>query len=458
MAAIPSVDESLMTSPTSAGEKKGLPRNIHWVIIGFLIAALAVVILGAAIDQEKNSAKQREDQGDTERKAALGIDRPVDARGIDGIKAEQEATVPTIAKPTLDKLPPVPGVGGAPVDGAIAKVLSPEEKEKAAAAAERAARHEEAITTSNLLVIKGSRMKSSEAAEKAAAVVGTGSPEDILRLRNEALAAARNRMTGQQPGAGNPSNQPIDLAGILEGVGGRGGRGGELNALSSPAAANTRWLQEQAAQPGQGNDVIRVETPASATVLMQGAVIPAALITSLNSDMPGQIVGMITSDVYDSIRGGALIIPRGSKIYGQYNAEVKIGQERAMAAFSRLTRPDGSYINLLGMPAADSIGQSGLQGDVNNHFLKMFGASFMTAGLASLFDRNNTVIVSGTNTSGTNQAAGAAGEVLVDIAKRINQRNTNIPPTITVPAGERFVITVTRDIDIPPYRGKLPGQ
>lgn len=128
-----------------------------------------------------------------------------------------------------------------------------------------------------------------------------------------------------------------------------------------------------------------------------------------------------------------------------------------MAAFSRMVRPDGSYVNLLGMPAADSIGQTGLTGDVNNHFLKMFGASFVTAGLAALFDNSSskTVVMSGTSGG---SVSGAAGDVLVDVAKRINQRNANIPPTITVPAGERFVVTVTRDIDIPPYRGRLPGQ
>ncbi|CAM5523747.1 type IV secretion system protein VirB10 [Thauera mechernichensis] len=155
-------------------------------------------------------------------------------------------------------------------------------------------------------------------------------------------------------------------------------------------------------------------------------------------------------DVYDSVRSSTLMIPKGSKLIGQYNADIRIGQERMMAAFSRIIRPDGSSINLAGMPGADQIGQAGLHGDVNNHFWKMFSSSFLIAGVSWLFDKNsdNRVIV---NNSTTQTPMEMTGEILKDISKTILDRNTSIPPTITVEKGQKLNIIVNKDISIPAY-------
>ncbi len=457
----PSVDECLVTSPSDAGEKRGLPRNLHWIIIGLLITALGIVIIGSAVDKEAADAEKTEQQDSETRKAALGIAQPVDARGIEGIKTEQESTVPSISQPSqlgaagtpgLAKLPPVPD-DGVKVQPRTSAELR-QEADKLEEIERKRQQREETISSSGLLAIKGKGIRAGETTERSAQAPALGSAEDLARLRNEAIAATRQRAVSNHPSQEMLLRAGMNQQGMLPGP---YGVDPYNPAAQSGAATNSRWLQEQEMKAAGASQVLRAEQPSSHNVLMQGSIIPVALVTALNSDMPGQIVAQTTSDVYDSIKGTSLIIPRGSKLYGQYNAEVRIGQERAVAAFSRLIRPDGSYINLLGMPAADAMGQSGLEGDVNNHFLKMFGASFATAGLAALFDSstNKTVVVSG---GSTGSVSGAAGDVLVDVAKRINQRNSNIPPTITVPSGTRFVITITKDIDIPPYRGRLPGQ
>lgn len=462
----PTVDETLVTSPTGAGERRGLPRNLHWIIIGFLVLVLGVVVLSAAFEKSKTMADEDKTKEETERKAALAVDRPTDPNQIVAIRNDQEATVPII-QPQQQKLPAVPDDGeGAGGGGTAARTkggMSQEEKEEAKSRQER----EMAISASPLLAIKGNVIRANEVAANASAFVKPGSAADLQRLREEAMAQMVNRASGVT-GPGGATQQQLmaqqvaaqQLAAQQLAVQRQGGQGGANGGMGGSVQSNQQWLANQQGQPQQqvASRPLGIEYPTSRTPLFQGTVIPVALVTALNSDMPGQIVAQATTDVYDSIRGEALIVPRHTKFFGAYNAEVHIGQERALAAFQRMMRPDGSYVNLMGMPAADAIGQSGLPGEVDNHFIKMFGASFATAGLAALFDRrnNSTVIVGGSANNGAVRTA--AGDILVDVARKINDRNTTIQPTITVPPGEKFVITITRDIDIPPYHGRLPGQ
>lgn len=445
-----------MTTPTGAGERRGLPRNLHWIITGIVMVLLMVVVLNSAQQAQQTKADRKTEQQDAERKQALAINQPVDPRAVTSIRTEQEEKV----VPALEKLPAVPeavdGKQGAKGNGAeiprgnLTKEEIAEEQKRVAA--------QERVAQSDLIVLKGKAIRADETAMRASAMTGTNLGQ-ANKAREEALLAARDRAQGAVGGRGGLGGGVSTANPFGSAAAGRNMTAANGAGAGNASARNEQWLQGQAAAPGAAG-ALHVEYPASQNVVMQGAVVPVVLVTAINSDMPGQIVAMATSDVYDSISQTALIIPRATKFYGLYNSDVQIGQERALAAFQRMVRPDGSYVNLQGMPAADSIGQGGIPGDVNNHFIKMFGSSFMTAGLAHLFDRNRNqqvVVTSGTS-SGNSTMSGAAGEILVDIAKRAGQRNSNIPPTITVDAGERFVITVTRDIDIPPYRGRLPGQ
>ena len=155
-------------------------------------------------------------------------------------------------------------------------------------------------------------------------------------------------------------------------------------------------------------------------------------------------------DVYDSVKGKSLLIPKGSRLVGQYNSNVNIGQERVMAAFQRLILPNGTSVNLAGMQAADQMGASGLEGDVNNHFWRMFSSSFMIAAISWAFDKNSpsTVVI---NNSSAEEARSITGEILQDISRTILDRSRAIAPTITIDKGMKLNVVVNKDIAIPAY-------
>ena len=122
----------------------------------------------------------------------------------------------------------------------------------------------------------------------------------------------------------------------------------------------------------------RVEAPASPYVLQAGAVIPAALITGLRSDLPGQITAQVTEDVYDSPTGKILLIPQGARLIGQYDAQVAFGQSRALLVWNRLIMPNGRSIVLERQPGADPEGYAGLEDEVDNHWGMLFKAAILS--------------------------------------------------------------------------------
>ena len=122
----------------------------------------------------------------------------------------------------------------------------------------------------------------------------------------------------------------------------------------------------------------RVEAPASPYMLQAGAVIPAALITGLRSDLPGQVTAQVTEDVYDSPTGKILLIPQGARLVGQYDAQIAFGQSRALLVWNRLIMPNGRSIVLERQPGADPEGYAGLEDEVDNHWGMLFKAAILS--------------------------------------------------------------------------------
>lgn len=219
----------------------------------------------------------------------------------------------------------------------------------------------------------------------------------------------------------------------------------------SPQQKNVDWMREVGAT--RTSDAIRPERIEAGTlVLHQGKVIPAILMRNLNSDLPGEVVAVVSSDVYDSIRGDIPLIPKGSQFIGAYGSETHIGQERLMFAFTRLILPGGVSYTLPGSVGMDQSGAAGLAANVNNHFFKMFASAVFIALLANKVEKNDTaasttVVGAGAQVSG---AKSAAGQVLVDVSRSILDRNRAIPATLTVPAGTRINVQVSRDMIFSP--------
>lgn len=188
-------------------------------------------------------------------------------------------------------------------------------------------------------------------------------------------------------------------------------------------------------------------------LLLQGTRIAAVTLEAINSDMPGQISARATEDLRDSLTQRTVLVPAGTRFMGSYNAEVAPGQSRVLMAFNRMVLPDGRSVDLHASNATDAIGQSGITGEVNNHFLKMYAYSLAVA-IAGERLSNKGVTSGGTSQTGQQQSTKTiAGEVLADVSRRILDRNANIPPTITTPIGERIYITITRDIVLAPWKG-----
>ena len=122
----------------------------------------------------------------------------------------------------------------------------------------------------------------------------------------------------------------------------------------------------------------RLEAKASPYVVQAGTVIPAALITGIRSDLPGQITAQVTEAVYDSPTGKYLLIPQGAKLIGQYDSSVAFGQSRILLVWTRVIMPDGTSIVLERQPGADTEGYAGLEDEVDNHWGMLFKAAVLS--------------------------------------------------------------------------------
>ena len=192
--------------------------------------------------------------------------------------------------------------------------------------------------------------------------------------------------------------------------------------------------------------------PLSPFQISMGTVIPAIMVTGVNSDLPGEMIAQVSQDVYDTATGKHLLIPQGTKLFGVYDSGVSYGQSRVLVAWTRLTFPDASALSLGGMSGADQAGYAGFKDRVNNHFLRVFG----TAALASAIGAAPLLAASDSNsfvTSGKEQATQQFANDMASTTKTVVSKNINIQPTIEIRPGYRFVVMVNKDIAFPnPYR------
>lgn len=184
-----------------------------------------------------------------------------------------------------------------------------------------------------------------------------------------------------------------------------------------------------------------------------GSIVPGVMISGINSDLPGQIIGQVRQNVYDSATGRYLLIPAGAKIVGTYDSSVSAGQERVLVAWNRIIFPDSSSVSLEAMPGADQSGFAGFHDQVDNHYWRTFG----NAALLSLFSAGVQLsqprgAVTGTYNSQQIMAA-AIGRQLGQLGMQLTQRNLSIQPTLEVRPGFQFSIMVTKDMVLPPWKG-----
>jgi len=218
--------------------------------------------------------------------------------------------------------------------------------------------------------------------------------------------------------------------------------------LGSPTANDPVSNREAfLTRPGDTDTVSaqRMVPPPSPYILQAGTVIPAALITGLRSDLPGQISAQVTSNVYDSPSGRYLLIPQGARLLGEYDSRIASGQSRLLLVWTRLILPDGRSIVLERAPGTDGTGASGLQDRVNYHW----GRVFLAAGLATIL---NLGLESGADSE--DDVARAIREAAQDTIGRtgdeIVRQQLAVPPTLTIRPGFPVRVMVTRDLILEP--------
>jgi len=190
----------------------------------------------------------------------------------------------------------------------------------------------------------------------------------------------------------------------------------------------------------------RVMPPASPYVLQAGAVIPAALITGIRSDLPGQITAQVTQSIYDSPTGRILLVPQGTRIIGEYSNEVGFGQRRVLLVWNRLIFPNGRSIVLERQAGADTQGYAGLEDGVDYHWWDLAKA----AGLSTLLAVGAELAVDDEDRL-IRAIRNGAQDTINDAGQEIIRRQLNVAPTLTIRPGFPVRVIVTRDLVLDPY-------
>jgi type IV secretory pathway VirB10-like protein len=193
----------------------------------------------------------------------------------------------------------------------------------------------------------------------------------------------------------------------------------------------------------------RLANPASRYIVQAGAVIPAALITGIRSDLPGQVTAQVTENVYDSPTGKFLLIPQGSKLIGAYDSHVSFGQDRVLLVWTRLIMPNGRSIVLERQPGADTQGFAGLEDEVDHHWGRLFGA----AALSTLLGVGSELGATGNDNGIVTALRRGSVDSLNQTGQQVVRRNLNIQPTLTIRPGYPVRVIVNRDLVLAPYQG-----
>lgn len=199
--------------------------------------------------------------------------------------------------------------------------------------------------------------------------------------------------------------------------------------------------------------VLKQQAPTSNYVVFQGTPIPTVLLSGINSDLPGDVTALVTSDVYDSIHRRFVLIPQYSRLFGKYNHEIAVGQKRVLVAMNRLLLPNGTWVPLGGARGTDLLGRSGMPANVNNHFMEMFGTSLVLGAASYLLpSRDRNITTTGSGNGQTTSGGSVAGMALNDTLKTVLERNKVMSPTLTIEPGQQFLFVAAHDMAMVPYR------
>ncbi|MCR2831432.1 TrbI/VirB10 family protein [Acidithiobacillus ferrooxidans] len=274
-----------------------------------------------------------------------------------------------------------------------------------------------------------------------------------------ALVSTGNWMAAKTPTTlpvsattGYPAPRPSVAGGIPAGYL-QGAPGGTQQSLHG-AAANEAFVRAQRnkKEKDQGYLTAHLHAPVSHSELFSGSVIPAVLVTGINSQLPGEITAQVRQNIYNSLNPGEVVIPQGSKLIGVYDSGVQYGQSRVLVAWSRVIYPNGETVDLRGMSGTNGLGEAGFSQITDNHYWKIFGSAFLISLLGAAAQLAQPQQSSALANPGMGQTAtGAIAQEMDSVGGDMLQKNLSIAPTLKIRPGYLFNVLVSKTMILPVY-------
>ena len=231
--------------------------------------------------------------------------------------------------------------------------------------------------------------------------------------------------------------------------------GSGRQAGTTTAEEEERKAPESASKQNPPNASVLNVAQGKNYVIFEGTILETVLLNRLSGDFTGPVECLLTNDIYSHDRQHVLI-PSGTKVLGEAKRVEAFGQTRLAVAFHRLIMPDGYSVSLDQFKGMNQIGDSGLRDQVNNHYLKIFGASLAVGAIGGIAEAGSGGLLT---QSGTQSMQQGIGESLGQTSQRILDKFLNILPTITIREGHRVKIYLSGDLAVPDYANhKMPSD
>ncbi len=381
-----------------------------------LAGSLAAVVLGATL-WSLQPARHAKDTAIE----LYNVDRVAKAESLDQLPKDY-SKLPPPAKPTVPVL-------GEPLPGDLGPAILQAERE---ANANVSATYNDQAHADRL-----AKLRDAEEAARASVFFRSSGNGGAARP-----AAAASGSPGGQASVQAAGNEPFNPMASAQ-------------APTDPTAAQNLQAQKQAFVANAGDAATRnaggLQLPSSPYQVMAGTIIPAALVTGINSDLPGQVIANVTEAVHDTATGRYLLIPQGSRLIGRYDSQVSFGQRRVLLVWTRLILPDTSSIALDRLPGIDPAGYAGLEDGVDWHWDRILAG----AALSTLLGVGAELAAPESRTDG-NRVVIAARQGVQDtvnqVGQEITKRNMSIQPTLTIRPGFPMRVMVSKDLILRPYQ------
>lgn len=272
--------------------------------------------------------------------------------------------------------------------------------------------------------------------------------------RNEMLAqmAAVRRKATEASSSLDPMSAYKEQLQLVESqINGGEGYSGESSALTASSS-----VKNDIQQFNGNSSRWKIDAPMEATTPFEvraGSVIPAVMISGINSDLPGQILAQVSQNVFDTASGRNLLIPQGARLVGTYTSDVAYGQERVLVAWQRIIYPDGRAQDIGSMPGSDSAGYAGFNDQVNNHYIRIFSSAALMSGITAGVSISQKSANGSQAESTKDILSQSLGQNMGQVIVQMLQKNINISPTLEIRPGYTFNVVVVKDLNFKsPYR------